>query len=149
MNEQQEILDTPLDGLAAMAANNRKFASRNRIDFGINVFMVAIATLLGLTVLAAPDMVILALLWHLMLGGYQLLSASIGAIRGNVQKAYYLCFAIVYPILLFPLAQWLSNVTEGDAEKVVLGLVLYLLPLLGAFYFTMLSYHAKKSSSAL
>jgi len=132
-----------------MAALNHKFTRRNNLDFGINAFLVTISLLLGIIVLPAQDMMIFALLWHLLLGGYQLLSASVGAIRGNVQKAYYLCFAIGYPMLLFPLTEWLFSVADGNLKNAALALAFYLLPLLGAFYFTTLCYNAQKSSSAL
>ena len=102
MNEQNELLDTPLTGpFIGEDSNKREYLYQNKIDYFVNFILVASAIILVLAAMVWNQMLVLVFLWHLLLGGYQLLSALVGALRGNYQKVYYLAAPIMYVLLLF------------------------------------------------
>ena len=89
---------------------------------------------------------LIQLLWNLVVGGYQLLSALVGAIRGNRLKLYYFVAAVAYLIVLFTALMVFDPVINGQNEMALATIFLIVIPLGGAFYFTLLCREAKYRS---
>ena len=141
MTERQDILDDP--GGSPELGANPAYDAVNTIDFGINVFLLSIAALIGLGGLVERGIIIYLLLWNLVLGGYQLLSALVGALRGNRKKLYYLVAAIAYLFILYATVTGLDGLINGDNETFFAGVFLIMLPLGGAVYYTLLCRDSK------
>ena len=145
MTPEKEILDTSLEGIAHKSDNHDLM---NRLDYGFNLFLLAIACLLGLASLIENDLLIYLGLWNLGLGLYQLISAIVGSLRGNAHKRRYLIVAITYLILLWlGGSTGLSNSFPENLEPIFLVFFIIVLPLIGAAYYTYLCYEAKNSRS--
>jgi uncharacterized membrane-anchored protein len=138
---QDKILDTAADENQLTRDNNLLLL--NNLDFGINALLVIVAVILGLTSCFDSSVLFLVALCNFVLGVYQLVSAIVGSLRGNNQKRNYLIIASVYLIIL-----WLGSVSSSsfipaDLETAVIILVVLILPLAGAGYFTYLCFKAK------
>mgnify|MGYP000131930805 CR=1 FL=1 len=147
MNEQRELLDAPLRVPERQLNAGPDYSAASSLDFHINQFLLIVAGLIALGAFFEPGgAMFILLLWNLVVGGYQLLSALIGAIRGNRLKLYYFVAAIAYLIVLCTVVTVFDPHINGQNEMVLATIFLIVLPLSGAFYFTLLCREAKYRS---
>lgn len=123
------------------------YQTHNNVDYGINLFLVISAWLLLSTALVEYTMLILAGLLQLLLGFYQLISALTGAFRKNIKKRNYFWGAIAYLLFLLALSFIKENTLRADWEQIYWTGTLFILPLIGASYYTHLCHQAKHQLS--
>ncbi len=143
MNDPRDILDAPV---TTNMGNDLApdYTAASSLDYSVNVFLLVIAGLAGTSALVDNSYgFFLMLMWNLVLGGYQLLSALIGAIRGNYKKGYYLAGAIAYLFLLFAGTNYLDFGLNNDQEMILAAIFYIFIPVGGAVYYTMLCLEAK------
>ncbi|MEL6971809.1 MAG: hypothetical protein AAFZ63_23255 [Bacteroidota bacterium] len=143
MNESRNILDAPV---TTDTGNNLQpdYTAASSLDYSVNVFLLVISGLAGASALVdSSSSFFIMMMWNLVLGGYQLLSAFIGAIRGNHKKGYYLAGAIAYLLLLFTGTTAIDFGLQGDQEMILVGIFYVFLPIGGAVYYTLLCLEAK------
>lgn len=145
MNNQKEILDAPLRQARREHLNaGPDPTSASSWDYGINQFLLIVAGLIGLGIFYdSGGAIFILLLWNLVLGIYQLISAMVGAIRGNRMKLYYLAGAIAYLFVVFSAFTALDSMINGSNEIAIAGVFFVLIPLGGAVYYTLLCREAK------
>lgn len=101
MDHPEKILDAPLEP-GANGTTGREYYGLNLADLVINGLLVALAAVPSVLGLVSRDGTSLLSLYVLpFLGLYQLLSATIGAVRGNKAKRTYSLFAWSYLLLIF------------------------------------------------
>ena len=146
MNDTKNILDAPLTAFTTPGLEP-DYTAASTLDYSVNIFLLVISGLAGTSALVDIGYgVFLVMTWNLVLGGYQLLSALVGAIRGNRKKAYYLAGAIAYLILIFGTAAAIDLNLERQVEMVLAGIFFIGLPIVGAVYYTLLCLEAKNRS---
>ena len=146
MDEHKNILDAPSESEGTFNAGIAPSIA-TKIDYGINVFLLAVAAVgVILTLFDQGSGLFLLLVGNLVIGGYQLLSALIGGIRGNRKKLYYLAAAITYLLLLYTWVELFnpSIIEQSGLASAVIFLIV--LPLGGAVYYTFLCHEAKNRS---
>lgn len=147
MNEQKEILDAPLRAPQTSLNAGPDYSAASALDYHLNQFLLIVAGLIALGAFFEPGgALFILLLWNLVVGGYQLLSALVGAIRGNRKKLYYLVAAIAYLVVLFSIITVFDPNINGQNEMIFAVIFLVALPLSGAVYFTLLCREAKNRS---
>lgn len=135
----QNPLDKELTEFTAYSRNKVLRARLNNVDFWINAIMTTIAVLLLLPTLHERDFVILLLMWYLFLGAYQMISAAVGAIRGDVHKAWYFFAGIA---VVFGFVSGLDSAFDND-YTVLTRMMITGLPTGMALLYTKLCYDAK------
>lgn len=147
MTNDKNILDAPLTAPQQSQKNESDYTAANSLDFGVNVFLMGMAGLFAAGILIHRGAFLYLLLWNLILGSYQLLSALVGAVRGNRKKLYYLVAAIAYLLMFFSLVTVFDSSITGTNEQIFFGVFIILLPLIGATYYTFLCWEAKNQNS--
>jgi hypothetical protein len=140
MDPTHNILDTPMDTQFTDRPSDFIILS-SKIDFGINLLLMAAWIFTGLGALVDNDFILLLALIHFLLGCYQFGSTAVGAIRQQKPKFHYLIAIIFY---LFLLAGVFSLISAGTFGDVSLYLFLGFIPFVGAIYYTKLSYETRK-----
>ncbi|MEL6657790.1 MAG: hypothetical protein AAFP77_15480 [Bacteroidota bacterium] len=143
MNESRNILDAPVTTNTGTDLQP-DYTAASSLDYSINVFLLVISGLACASALVdSSSGFFIMMMWNLVLGGYQLLSAFVGAIRGNYKKGYYLAGAIAYLLLLFAGTTSTNFGLNGDQEMIFAGIFYVFLPVGGAVYYTTLCLEAK------
>ena len=143
MNDNKNILDAPLTTPRQAQHNGPDYTAASSLDYAVNVFLLLIVGLFATGALFERGAFMYLLLWNLVLGAYQLLSALVGAVRGNRKKLYYLVAAIAYLFFLYSMATVFSSGISGTNELVFWSVFVVALPLAGAVYYTILCREAK------
>lgn len=138
----ENLLDTPIE--EQRPKNLSPLKTQNRIDYVINCLLLCLIVIAACTLpFAGWGSLLLVLLGMFVTGAYQMLSAIIGAIRGNTAKGIYFLSAAVYLGIFFLLLQLfddpLSDRTEGIFLRVLFFIVL---PTTGAIYYTYLCHQS-------
>lgn len=142
MNKEENILDAPM-ATQQKVYTGPDYSVSNSLDFIFNAFLLGVAGLIAISILVESGAFVYLMLWNLVLGAYQLLSALVGALRGNRKKLYYLVAALGYLVLLYTIGTEFDAGLTGDNEMYFWGLTVVALPLAGAVYYTFLCWQAK------